>query len=389
MTTPLPQTPGDAREDHAEVASAAVAAIYAQIELVLIATVASLTRKVAAGSMVQAVAARRLQQATETVFATATPKIRAALDEAMAGTGEAAHEAVNVPGVTAPAADTLTYTRPLAQSLDTAAGNAATALQDTLTAAADAAHKATVPGRLALPGPQNIFTPFREATERAVANTRGGMPYSSLSLSRIQAAQKALDDLASQGITGFTDRAGRNWDLTSYVEMATRTAVSNAWDDMQAGAMIRSGMDLVLVGTHSTEGSCPHCLPWLGRELSLTGATAGYPTLNEAKATGFRHPNCRCFWLPVGAGVMPEVTNPVAIEQAAVAYKASQEQRALERKVRAAGRRAHAAITPQERTRARRDLAAARAASAAHRQRHGIVMTKVGVKRREHPFRAH
>jgi hypothetical protein len=413
MTTPLPQTPGDAREDHAQAAAAAVAAIYAQIELVLIATVASLARKVAAGTIVPAVAARHLQRTVSTVFAAATPKIRAALDDAMAGTSEAAHEAitgiVTPPGTPLPG--TIAYTRPLAVSLDDATDNATTALQDALTTAVDAAGKVTAelpaaPGRLALPpgtsrlalpaasgrpalpAPKNIFTPYREAADRAIANTRGGMPYSSLSLSRIQAAQKALDDLAAHGITGFTDKAGRNWDLTSYVEMATRTAVSNAWDDMQAKAMVRSGLDLVFTYTHSTEGSCPRCIPWLGKTLSLTGATTGYPTLDEAKAAGFRHPSCRCSWTGEGMGVA-EVTNPVALEQAAAIYKASQEQRALERKVRVAGRHAQAAVTPQARTRARRDLATARAVSAEHRQRHGLRMMKVSVQRREHPSRAH
>jgi hypothetical protein len=37
-------------------------------------------------------------------------------------------------------------------------------------------------------------------------------------------------------------------------------------------------------------------LPWHGRTLSLTGQTPGYPTMGEARATGFRHPNCRCDW---------------------------------------------------------------------------------------------
>lgn len=394
MTTPQPQTPGDAREDHAQAVAASVAAIYAQIELVLIGTVASLARKVAAGAMSKAVAVRRLRQTAGTVFAAATPKIRAALDDAVEATSEAAHGAITVPLPTAPsaAADTLPYTQPLARSLDDAADKATTALQDTLTAAADAADKATAelpaPGRRTLTAAARKPTIFDRAVSGAIGETRGGMPYSSLSLSRIQAAQKALDTLASQGVTGFTDRAGRNWDLASYVEMATRTAVSNAWDDMQAKAMVRSGLDLVFTYTHSTEGSCPRCIPWLGKTLSLTGATRGYPTLDEAKAAGFRHPNCRCTWVAEGSGVA-EVTNPVALGQAATVYKASQEQRALERKVRTAGRRANAAITPHARTKARHELATARAASAEHRRRTGLRMMKVSVKRREHPSRAH
>jgi hypothetical protein len=195
-----------------------------------------------------------------------------------------------------------------------------------------------------------------------------------------------LDELAGKGITGFTDKAGRQWDLATYVEMATRTAVSSAWDDMQADMAVRSGLDLVETGTHSTEGSCPLCSPWLGRLLSLTGTTDGYPTVDEAKAAGWRHPNCRCFWWVVGGRYMTDVTNPVPIEDALEVYKHSQEQRAHERNVRAAGRRAQAAITPQARSKARRELATARQASAAHRQQHHLRIMQVTSKRREQPY---
>ena len=33
--------------------------------------------------------------------------------------------------------------------------------------------------------------------------------------------------------------------------------------------------------------------PWQGKVLSITGKTKGYPTLEEAKAAGLFHPNCR------------------------------------------------------------------------------------------------
>ena len=69
--------------------------------------------------------------------------------------------------------------------------------------------------------------------------------------------------------------------------------------------------------------------------------------------------------------------------EAAQAYEASQEQRALERKVRAAASRAAVAMTPEAKAKAKADLKAAKAASAAHRESAGVVMTQVGVKRRE------
>lgn len=372
MTTPL-QTPGDAREDHAQASGDAIAAVFAQAELVTIAAIASLARKLAAGQMTQAVAVRQLRRTVNAVLGADAPKVRKVLDDAMQDASRQASAAI------ASAAGTpggLEHAEPLAVLLDHAADTAARSAEDDLAAVTTAIRGA--------PPPEN---PYQAALSGAF-DRNGGWPGSTLSYRRIQAAQDMLDDLAAKGVTGFTDKAGRNWDLATYAEMATRTAVSNAWDDMQHSAMLRAGFDLAVIGTHSTEGSCPHCLPWLGRTISLSGATAGYPTYDEARAAGWRHPNCRCFDTPLGAGIAPEVTNPVAIEQAAAAYKASQHQRALERKVREAGRRYHAAVTPQARAKARRDLAAARANSAAHRQKHGVRMMKVSVQRRERPFGA-
>ncbi|MEG1501987.1 MAG: phage minor capsid protein [Synergistaceae bacterium] len=51
------------------------------------------------------------------------------------------------------------------------------------------------------------------------------------------------------------------------------------------------GEDLVIVTSHTT--TCKKCSPWGGKILSLTGETKGYPTMEEAKASGLFHPNCR------------------------------------------------------------------------------------------------
>lgn len=347
-------TPGDQREDHAQAVADTIAALYASAELAIIATISSLARKVAAGQIAPVAARRRLAQTVKAVYALVQPRIQAALDEAGADTAAVIREAVTA-DLGSDAAETVTV--PDLTALATSLGDASTAAAQNASAQLSAALS-------------------------AIGNVRGGAPYSSLSLSRIQAAQKALDDLAEHGITGFTDKAGRNWDLASYVEMATRTAVSNSWDDLLAQAATRSGYDLVFTYTHSTEGSCPLCLPWLGRTLSLV-PSGEYPTVAEAKAAGFRHPNCRCGWYVAGAGGMQDVTNPVPDDQVAAAYKASQRQRALEHHVREAQRRSQAAITPQARSQARRGLAAARAVSAQHRSRYGVRMLKVAAHRRE------
>jgi len=404
---PYPQTPGDAREDHAEQVAAALALIFERIEHALLSTLASLARRVAGGTLLPNVAQRQLQQAIRVIYATATPQIRSVIGRATTDTARAARAAAArdlgpapftrpaVAVATAPEPDLSALAASVEQASETAAGNLADGLGTVIGAAQDVTETAPETAAAAVPPrpPGNIFTPYRSADDayrRAVQQAiERERPTGSLTLSRIQAAQTALDDLAEHGITGFTDAAGRNWDLTSYVEMATRTAVSSLWDELQHGAMTRAGIDLAVIGTHSTEGSCPLCIPWLGRTISLTGATKGYPTYAEARAAGWRHPSCRCFTAPEGAGIMPEVTNSVPVDEAGEVYKASQRQRALERNVRRAGRRYSVATTPAARTAARRELYAARVASAQHRKATGLRMTQIGARRREHPFHAH
>lgn len=113
---------------------------------------------------------------------------------------------------------------------------------------------------------------------------------------RRQAAQSALDLFADRGVTGFVDRAGRNWALESYVEMSTRSAAMNATVQGHTERLVANGHDLVMVSNAPQE--CTLCRPWEGKVLSLTGAprvdgvtVAG--TMAEAKAAGLFHPGCR------------------------------------------------------------------------------------------------
>lgn len=296
MASPQLSTSGDAREDHAQQVGASVGAAVAAAELVVIATIALLAKRVATGALLLPIARRRLARTTDAVLTAAVQ-------------------------------------RALLRS-----GAAAAGLEPYLTAAVQSATEAA----------QAALTAATSMSPDAAAEP----------LARLKAAQKALDDLGRQGLTGFVDKSGRHWSLAAYTEMATRTAVSNALDAALAAALIRAGVDLVVVGTHSTEGSCAKCRPWLGRTLSLTGATEGFPTLADAKATGFRHPNCRCSWGPPGR--LAAVPGPADLARSAARYEAAQHQRAQERRQRAAHRRMATAITPQARTTAMRGLAAVR-----------------------------
>ena len=106
-----------------------------------------------------------------------------------------------------------------------------------------------------------------------------------------QTARRFREQLAERGITGFKDRSGRMWNMRTYIEMHARTVCMEAHLQGTANRLVEQGHDLVKVSTH--RGACELCQPWQGEILSITGKTEGYPTLEEAKAAGLFHPNCR------------------------------------------------------------------------------------------------
>ncbi|MGW1039885.1 phage minor capsid protein [Streptomyces sp. NPDC002547] len=169
---------------------------------------------------------------------------------------------------------------------------------------------------------------------------------------RIRAAQRALDDFATRGITGFTDRAGRNWELTSYIEMAVRTATGRAAVQAHVDQLRAAGHDLVVVSDAPWE--CPLCRPWERRVLSITGSTPGYPTLDAARAAGLQHPSCRhsiSLW-------QPGLSRPTVQPEGQATYEDTQKQRYLERQVRAWKRREQAGFDDAARERARASVRA-------------------------------
>jgi len=106
-----------------------------------------------------------------------------------------------------------------------------------------------------------------------------------------QTARRFREQLAERGVTGFKDRSGRMWNMRTYTEMVARTTTMEAHLQGTANRLVEQGHDLVKVSTHL--GACELCQPWQGKILSITGKTKGYPTLEEAKAAGLFHPNCR------------------------------------------------------------------------------------------------
>lgn len=115
---------------------------------------------------------------------------------------------------------------------------------------------------------------------------------------RREVAARAVSRLAGAGVTGYTDSRGRNWELASYVEMATRTTAGQAHVQGGLDRYAQTGRELVIVSDAPEE--CEKCRPFEGRVLSLTGREptdaelGGHRyggTLAQARSDGFMHPN--------------------------------------------------------------------------------------------------
>jgi hypothetical protein len=125
---------------------------------------------------------------------------------------------------------------------------------------------------------------YREATLQGISTGTGQGE------TRREVSKRIIGDLKERGVTGFTDKAGREWAMADYADMAARTTTREASWQGTANRMLEVGLDLVEISEHAE--SCELCAPWQGQVVSMTGETEGYPTLAEAEAEGFGHPNC-------------------------------------------------------------------------------------------------
>ncbi|WP_432155534.1 phage minor capsid protein [Streptomyces sp. bgisy153] len=202
-------------------------------------------------------------------------------------------------------------------------------------------------------------------TYRAVVSSVAATPLLGTGTRR-QATQDAMRRFADAGIRSFVDQAGRRWQLTSYAEMAVRTATARAATEAHMRTLAEHDVDLVVVSNAPRE--CPLCAPWEGRVLSIGGPAGARRvevehatedgrmvsvrvagSLDEARGRGLQHPNCR-------HSVSAYTPGLTRIEQATSdpdGYAAGQRQREIERGIRRWKRREAAAITSEEQRAAR------------------------------------
>jgi hypothetical protein len=221
---------------------------------------------------------------------------------------------------------------------------------------------------------------YQEATRDAVTRNLGGV------IDLRTAQREAASELLGRGVRGFTDRAGRQWEIGSYSEMSTRTAAHRAFMEGSLDAT-ENIADIHLVTIVITAVSCKECAAQRGKVFSTDGTPAGTYSLESAiademidvvvvggldiaRAAGWDHPNCTCQLAPFLPGTKPVGANTRWTPEKS---KARDDLRALERGMRGLRRQLAAAMTPAERKAIRARIADQSTKIGAHAKANGLV----------------
>ena len=160
-----------------------------------------------------------------------------------------------------------------------------------------------------------------------------------------QAVRDGVRKMVDNGLTGFVDHGGHRWSPEAYVAMDVRTTMFNTaraavWERAES-----YGADLYQVSSHA--GARPLCYPWQGKVISRSDWTGTVEDLDGNKvqvyaqsetsygqAAGLFGVNCRHYPMTFIPGFSTLKGEPQDPEENEKAYAESQQQRALERKLR-------------------------------------------------------
>ena len=160
-----------------------------------------------------------------------------------------------------------------------------------------------------------------------------------------QAMRDAVQKMVGNGLTGYIDHGGHHWTPEAYAAMDIRTTMFNT---ARAAVWERAndyGADLYQVSSHN--GARPLCYPWQGKVISRSGWTGEVEDLYGEKVrvyaqseTTYGEPaglfgiNCKHYPMTFIPGFSALRGEPQEPEENAEAYELSQQQRALERRLR-------------------------------------------------------
>lgn len=164
-----------------------------------------------------------------------------------------------------------------------------------------------------------------------------------------EATRKTIRELAQKGIPAFVDKRGREWSPEAYVMMDMRSTLGNTARAAQDARCDQYGINLIEVSSHM--GARPLCAAYQGRIFSRDGSKgvttdgAGgkiyYTPLSETsygQPAGLFGINCGHVQYPFVPGINFQRYFPYPKEENDRRYMQFQQQRAMERGIRAAKR---------------------------------------------------
>ena len=166
------------------------------------------------------------------------------------------------------------------------------------------------------------------------------MFYNTGSGSMWQCVDMATRDFLSSGINCVQYRNGARVNISSYVEMALRTANKRA--NLMGQAQTREKWGIHTVKVNARGIACPMCLQWLDKvyidDVYGGGTTeesnrTGYPLLSIAVEGGLYHPNCKdsCSTYYEGISREPREITDEQADEITRRYNLEQKQRYYER----------------------------------------------------------
>lgn len=113
------------------------------------------------------------------------------------------------------------------------------------------------------------------------------------------------ESLKKKGFVGIVDAGGKKWNLKTYVDMAVSTKINQAYTEGLKDRAKETGKDLAVI---PEKGATDSCARFEGMIISLTGATEGFMSYDQLKATGLIfHPRCVHSPFPIGRiDLLPE-----------------------------------------------------------------------------------
>lgn len=161
-----------------------------------------------------------------------------------------------------------------------------------------------------------------------------------------QAVDDCVHRLAQSGLRAIDYANGRSYQLDTAARMSVRTGMSQLAGKIMEANLESTGQDLVITSQHM--GSRPEHAPWQNKVFSYSGKSKKYPDFFKetgyGTAAGLKGVNCTHDFYPFweGSSVIPEdikEPEPVMINgKEYTYYEATQQQRKMERNIRATKR---------------------------------------------------